>query len=70
MQLVFKLMSWRVHLRIYESGGYAALWYPNRSPRIPFIKKLCFYRFNDRGAHLLTVDIIWQQPLSVGPYIF
>ena len=29
-----------------------------------------FYRFNDRGAHLLTVDIIWEQPLSVGPYIF
>ena len=27
------------------------------------------YRFNDRGAHLLTVDI-WEQPLSVGPYIF
>ena len=33
-------------------------------------KKLFFYRFNDRGAHLLTVDIIWEQPLSVGPYIF
>ena len=32
-------------------------------------KKLFFYRFNDRGAHLLTVDI-WEQPLSVGPYIF
>ena len=28
-----------------------------------------FYRFNDRGAHLLTVDI-WEQPLSVGRYIF
>ena len=28
-----------------------------------------FYRCNDRGAHLLTVDI-WEQPLSVGPYIF
>ena len=27
------------------------------------------YRCNDRGAHLLTVDI-WEQPLSVGPYIF
>ena len=24
---------------------------------------------NDRGVHLLTVDI-WEQPLSVGPYIF
>ena len=32
-------------------------------------KKLFFYRFNDRGAHLLTVDI-WEQPLSVCPYIF
>ena len=32
-------------------------------------KKLFFYRCNDRGAHLLTVDI-WEQPLSVGPYIF
>ena len=32
-------------------------------------KKLIFYRFNDPGAHLLTVDI-WEQPLSVGPYIF
>ena len=32
-------------------------------------KKLFFYRFHDRGAHLLTVDI-WEQPLSVGPYIF
>ena len=30
-----------------------------------------FYRFDDRGAHLLlTVDIIWEHPLSVGPYIF
>ena len=38
-QLVFKLMLWRVHLRIYESGSYVvALWYPNRSPRIPFRK--------------------------------
>ena len=33
-------------------------------------KKLFFDRFNDRGAHLLTVDIMWEQPLSVGPYIF
>ena len=33
------------------------------------IYKTFFYRFNDRGAHLLTVDI-WEQPLSVGPYIF
>ena len=32
--------------------------------------KTFFYRFNDRGARLLTVDIIWEQPLSVGPYIF
>ena len=32
-------------------------------------KKLFFYRFYDWGAHLLTVDI-WEQPLSVGPYIF
>ena len=32
-----------------------------------YIKKN--YRCNDRGAHLLTVDI-WEQPLSVGPYIF
>ena len=28
-----------------------------------------FDRFYDRGAHLLTVEI-WEQPLSVGPYIF
>ena len=28
-----------------------------------------YYSLNDRGAHLLTVDI-WEQPLSVGPYIF
>ena len=61
-------MLWRVHLRIYESDSYVALWYPNRASRIPFIKTF-FYRFNDRGAHLLTVDI-WEQPLSVGPYIF
>ena len=33
------------------------------------LKKLFLYRFNDRRAHLLTVDI-WEQPLSVGPYIF
>ena len=33
---------------------------------MPFIKKLFFYWFNNRGAHLLTVDI-WEQPLSVGP---
>ena len=33
------------------------------------LQKLFFYRFNDRGAHLLTVDI-WEQPLSVGRYIF
>ena len=26
-------------------------------------------RCNDRGVHLLTVDI-WEQPLSVGPCIF
>ena len=32
-------------------------------------RKLFYDRFNDRGAHLLTVDI-WEQPLSVGPYIF
>ena len=32
-------------------------------------KELFFYRCYDRGAHLLTVDI-WEQPLSVGPYIF
>ena len=32
-------------------------------------KKLFFYRFNDREAHLLTVDI-WEQPLSADPYIF
>ena len=61
-------MLWRVHLRIYESGSYAARWYPNRSLRDPFIKTF-FYRFNDQGANLLTVDI-WEQPLSVGPYIF
>ena len=36
---------------------------------IPFIKKKKNYRCNDRGVHLLTVDI-WEQPLSVGPYIF
>ena len=69
MQLVFKLMLWRVHLRIYESGSYVALWYPNRSPRIPLIYIYFFYRYDDRGAHLLTVDI-WEQPLSVGPHIF
>ena len=40
MQLVFKLMLWRVHLRIYESGSYLTRWYPNGSPRIPFIKKI------------------------------
>ena len=68
--MCFKLMLWRVHLRIYELGSYVALWYPNRSLRIPFIKKLLFYRYyHNRGAHLLTVDI-WEQPLSVGPYIF
>ena len=33
-----KLMLWRVHLRIYESSSYLARWYPNRSPRMPFIK--------------------------------
>ena len=59
-------MLWRVHLSIYESGSYAALWYPNT---YSIYKKLFFHRFNDRGAHLLTVDI-WEQPLSVGPYIF
>ena len=32
-------------------------------------KKLFFYQFDDRGVHLVTVDI-WEQPLSVGPYIF
>ena len=32
-------------------------------------KEFFFYSFNDRGAHLLTVDI-WEQPLSAGPYIF
>ena len=32
-------------------------------------KKLFFYRYHDREAHLLTADI-WEQPLSVGPYIF
>ena len=40
MQLIFKLMLWRVHLRIYESGSYVARWHPNRLPRIramPFI---------------------------------
>ena len=31
---------------------------------MPFIKSF-FDRFNDRGVHLLTVDI-WEQPLSVG----
>ena len=31
-----------VHLRIYESGSYVARWYPNRSPRIPFIKNFYF----------------------------
>ena len=61
-------MLWRVHLRIYESGSYVARWYPNGSPRIPFIKNKN-YRCNDRGVHLLTVDIL-EQPLSVGPYIF
>ena len=60
-------MLWRGHLRVYESGSYLARWYPNGSPRIPFILKKN-YRCNDRGAHLLTVDI-WEQPLSVGPYI-
>ena len=59
-------MLWRVHLHIYESGSYVARWYPNT---YSIYKKLFFYRFNDRGAHLLTVDI-WEQPLSVGPYIF
>ena len=32
-------------------------------------KKKKNYRCNDRGVHLLTVDI-WEQLLSVGPYIF
>ena len=64
-QLVFKVILWRVHSRIYESGSYVARWYPNRSPRMPAI--ICFFNlFNDRGAHFLTVDI-WEQPLSVGP---
>ena len=62
-------MLWRVHLRIYESGSYLTRWYPNGSPRIPFITKKKNYRCNNRGVHLLTVDI-WEQPLSVGPYIF
>ena len=35
-------------------------------PADAIYKKLFFYRFNDRGAHLQTVDI-WEQPLSVGP---
>ena len=61
LAIALKLMLWRVHLRIYESGSYVARWYPNRSPRMLFIKKLSFYRFNDRGANLLTVDI-WEQP--------
>ena len=61
-------MLWRVHLRIYESGSYVARWYPNGSPRIPFIKNF-FFNGVMIGAYLLTVDI-WEQPLSVGPYIF
>ena len=59
-------MLWRVHLRIYESGSYVGRSYPNT---YSIYKKLFFYRVNDRGAHLLTVDIR-EQPLSVGPYIF
>ena len=59
-------MPWRVHLRIYESGSYVARWYPNT---YSIYKKLFFYQFNEWRAHLLTVDI-WEQPLSVGPYIF
>ena len=39
VSITLKLMLWRVHLRIYESGSYLTCWYPNGSPRIPFIKK-------------------------------
>ena len=62
-------MLWRVHLRIYESGSYVALLVSKQVTTYSIFFKLFFYRLNDRGAHFLTVDI-WEQPLSVGPYIF
>ena len=49
-----------------DGAGNDFIFFP--SPYI-YNKILFFNRFNDRGAHLVTVDI-WEQPLSVGPYIF
>ena len=49
--------------------GMAHRYLKPQPPLYSIYKKLFFYRCNDRGAHLLTVDI-WEQPLSVGPYIF
>ena len=46
-------MLWRVHLRIYESGSYVARWYPNRSPRIPFIENIFFTGFSMMGGGLV-----------------
>ena len=55
-----------IHTYIHGEFIYAFM---NRAGTYSIYKKTFFYRFNDRGAHLLTVDIS-EQPLSVGPYIF
>ena len=69
-------MIWRVHLRIYESGSYVALWYPNRSPRIPFIKTfffsglliggLIFWRLTFGSSHCRSVRKFFRAPRGKG----
>ena len=71
-----RVLPWQITMGqlIFASLSHTHYWYEVGMLKVPAVCVcVCvffFYRFNDRGAHLLTVDIIWEQPLSVGPYIF